>query len=135
VTTLYASADDVAAELLRDLTAPEAALVALLLPRATLLIEQQFTDLPDRIAAGTLNVELVRGVVAGMVARRLRNPNGAQSWSLDDYTERYGENGSRAGLYLSAEDLDILAAPTAATNAFTIRPSYTAPAPRTCWPY
>jgi hypothetical protein len=74
-----------------------------------------------RLADGSLSRDLVAMVVAGMVRRLMQAPPaGLQSWTVDDYTERYVQ--AAAGLTLLEDELDLLAPAGGTMGAFTIRP-------------
>ena len=72
----------------------------------------------DGNAAGTLSVDLVAGVVEDMVLRVASNPRGVRSLSIDDYTETLDRAVSSGALYLSPEELALLAGPMRAGGAF-----------------
>lgn len=123
-----ATPEDVAATW-RALTAAEEDVASALIDEASLIIRQRVTSVDARITAGTLSADLVASVVARMVRRLMQAPPpGMQSWTVDDYTERYTEVVAR--LVLDGDDLDLLSPAGATTGAFTIRPSYTPPRQR-----
>jgi hypothetical protein len=66
-------------------------------------------DLEARMAAGTTSDSLVVSVVSAMVLRVLRNPNGVRSWSVDDYSETRDSALSAGALYVSPEEVQLLA--------------------------
>jgi hypothetical protein len=123
-----ATPEDVAATW-RALTAAEEDVASALIDEASLIIRQRVASVDARIAGGTLSAELVASVVARMVRRLMQAPPpGMQSWTVDDYTERYTEVVAR--LVLDSDDLELLAPAGATSGAFTIRPSYTPPRQR-----
>lgn len=65
----------------RDLSNEEEAQARHLLVLASQLLRSEVSGLDDRLAAGTLDADLVRHVVASMVIRGLRNPDGARQRS------------------------------------------------------
>lgn len=98
---------------------------------ASLIIRQRVSSVDARLADGSLDPELAAMVAAEMVIRVLDNPPpGVTSWTVDDYTERYGE--VRAKLWMDGDELDLLAPAGSSSGAFTIRPAGT---DRTCFPY
>lgn len=125
-----ATPDDVTARW-RPLTAAEEALVSTLIDDASRIVRQRIGTVDARIADGTLDPELVAAVVARMVKRVMEDPSGRlQSWTVDDYTERWNE--IQAGLWISDDDLGLLLPAGESNGAFTIRPAYEAPVG--CWP-
>ena len=119
--------EDVAARW-RPLTAAEEELVTALIDDASRMVRAMVPTVDTRIAAGTLDAELVAGVVARMVKRVMEDPSGRlQSWTVDDYTERWSE--VQAGLWISDSDMDLLLPAGVSSAAFTIRPTYEAPVP------
>lgn len=86
---------------------------AILLTRRPAL-EQQITD--EEVSEG-----LVRAVVAAMVLRVLRNPNGVRQWSVDDYSETRDNSVSGGFLYVSDDELGLLNGGST-SGAWTIRP-------------
>lgn len=105
----------------RGLTSDEETVVAALIDHASLIVRAKIPTVDSRLADGSLSADLVAAVVAGMVRDVLDSPPvGMQSWTVDDYTERFYEVERR--LTLHPADLDLLALPGALTGAFTIRP-------------
>ena len=89
-----------------------------LIDKAETRLLAAFPSIPARIAAGTLSVDLVAGVVEDMVLRVASNPRGVRSLSIDDYTETLDRAVSSGVLYLSPEELALLAGPMRAGGAF-----------------
>ena len=80
-----------------------------------LLADTDFTTLyPDYENA-------VIGIVAAMVLRVLRNPDGLRSYSIDDFAATRDTAVSTGLLYLSEDEASILQDPRSPTGAFTIR--------------
>lgn len=110
---------DVAATLGRDITAEEEVRqVNAWISLAGRLIAKRLGPL-DR-----LDAENLRAVVAEVVARRVRNPDGLQSERIDDYSMRLSDDAARVGLYLTAEEWDLLTPDGAGaeTASYSIRP-------------
>lgn len=126
-----ATPDDVARGW-RALTGDEEDVAAALVDQASLVVRARVATVDARIADGTLSAELVAGVVGSMVRDVMQQPPpGLQSWTVDDYTERYYEVERR--LQLHDGDLDLLVPAGASTGAFTIRPQGTPVPPRWSW--
>lgn len=76
-------------------------------------------SIPARVAAGTLRVGLVAGVVEDMILRVVSNPRGVRSMSIDDYSETLERAASSGGgLHLTQDEIDLLAGPSRAGGAF-----------------
>ena len=99
----------------RPLTSDEALRAESLLRFASAVVRRHVPSVDDRITAATLDADLVSGVVATMVTRAMKNPDGLVARSVEDYTERYAD--ARAGLSLTADELALLAPPTAARTS------------------
>lgn len=80
-----------------------------LIDKASLRLQQAVPTLCQRIEAGTLNVEVARGVVEDMVLRVIRNPKAFRSLGLDDFQATVDNSTSTGMLYVSAEELALLA--------------------------
>lgn len=74
-------------------------------------------SVPARVAAGTLDGALVAGVVEDMILRVVSNPRGVRSMSIDDYSETLERAASGAGLYLTPDEVALLAGPSRAGGA------------------
>lgn len=121
-----ATTTDVAARW-RSLTSDEELKASVLLDDAWLLIQLRNSTIETRLTAtpATLDVGLVIMVQCAMVIRVLRNPDGKRQEQIEDYS--YQRDDSPSGeLFLSPDELELLAEVTSASTAFTIRP-YTAP--------
>lgn len=111
-----ATVDDVATSLGRPISdATEVAQVTQWLADAELQIRVRLGD----IAA--LDQEVLAFVEREAVVLRLRNPEGFQSESVDDYTYRWGNEAGRVAIL--PEWWDMLS-PTAGSGAFSVRPSF-----------
>lgn len=119
-----ATPDDVARGW-RVLTSTEEDAAAAMIDHASLIVRAKISTVDSRLADGSLSSDLVAAVVASMVRNVMDSPPaGMQSWTVDDYTERFYEVERRLSLH--DDDLDLLALPSAVTGAFTIRPQGTA---------
>ena len=109
----------------RPLSEGEQTIAQALLDDAWAIILSHIPDASDQLGAEppTLDSALVRVVVARMVLRVMRNPDGKLSEQIDDY--KFTRDESRAGgdLYISDDEMAMLT-PASATGAFSIRPSY-----------
>jgi hypothetical protein len=118
--TSPATAADVAARW-RALTATETTKATTLLNDSWLLIKQKNPTVEARIAAATLDEELVTMVQCAMVIRVLRNPDGKRQEQIEDYSYQRDANDT-GDLFITDEELALLAEVTSASDAFTIRP-------------
>jgi hypothetical protein len=119
----------------RSLTDDEQTVAQALLDDAWAILLGQKPNLDAQMAAGDVAEELVRFVVAAMVLRVLRNPNGVRQWSVDDYSETRDAALSAGALYLSPDELGLLSPPgTGSGAAFTITPGNDGPGYRTDTP-
>lgn len=66
------------------------------------------TGIETRVAAGTLDEGLVKGVIEDMVIRVLSNPRALRSTSIDDYSETIDAAVSSGALYLSDSERALL---------------------------
>lgn len=110
----------------RTLTTAENDKAAALLDDAWALVKLKVPDIEDRIDDESLDVGIVRMVVSAMVLRVLKNPDGKQQESLDDYSYTMG-GGASGVMYITADEVDMLEPqPVRPDGGFTIRP-YGAP--------
>lgn len=111
----------------RSLSTDEEAKAQVLLDDAWLLIKLRNSTIETRLSAtpATLDVGLVVMVQCAMAIRVLRNPDGKRQEQIEDYS--YQRDDSPSGeLFLSPDELELLAEVTSASVAYTIRP-YVAP--------
>jgi hypothetical protein len=127
----YATVDDVAVQLMRDLTTAEQARVTALLPVVDRLIDQAVPSVAARIASGDLAAGVVAVVAASMIARALEVPAGVTESEerIDDYSRRYRRESASQGLGLLGDEIALLAPDEqdADVTAFSILPAGTAP--------
>lgn len=101
------------------------------------LVQLKVPDIESRLAAGTVDLALVRMVVCGAVLRVLKNLDGKDTESIEDYSYTFGAGAAPGTLFLTDDEIRMLApqAPGSAstTAAFTIRP-YGEPDASPYWP-
>lgn len=91
----------------RPLSPPEETKAWNLLRLASALLRSKVPTVDDRIADNTLDADLVKGVVAGMVVRVLQNPGGVRSKSVGAVSVTFDQVTS--GLVLLQDEFDLLA--------------------------
>ncbi|GAB3192148.1 hypothetical protein GCM10027061_21600 [Nesterenkonia suensis] len=102
--------------------------IEVLLEDAEDLALQSFPDLAERVSAGKPSVARVRRVLANVVVRKLRNPEGIRT--IQDSTGPFSGSTTFAGdnpgeMYLTDEDKRALSPPGAqGRRAFSVRPRY-----------
>lgn len=107
---------------------------------ASAMVRQQVPSVDARVEAGTLDSDLVRGVVASMVQRVLMNPGRNRVVAIDDTRLEKDASISTGELYLSATELASLqpssVVGSSSAGAFSIRfPGVPfAVSPRACYP-
>ena len=107
---------DVAVSLGRPITeSSEIAQVNQWIADALLLIAARLGD------TALLDQAVLDYVVREAVTARLRNPEGYQSESIDDYTYRWGSSAGRVAIL---DEWWRMLSPSSGTGAFTIRPYY-----------
>lgn len=79
-----------------------------LIDKAATRLASRLPSLQRRIDAGTLDIEVVQGVVEDMVLRVMRNPRALRSIGLDDFQETVDTSTSTGLLYVSADELALL---------------------------
>lgn len=89
----------------RPLTAAETTNADAFLTDAWELLLSRRPTLEADITAGTVRSANVVRVVAAMVLRLLKNPDGKLSETIDDYTYRYDRLVSSGALFVSDEEL------------------------------
>ena len=115
----FASTSDVEG-LWRTLTEDEKVIAGNQLTFASAIIRQAVPDIDDRIAAGTLDADLVKNVAVSMVLRVMRNPDGKLEESIDDYSYRRDSAQSTGAMYLSDSELKLLKARR--SRSFSVAP-------------
>lgn len=107
----------------RPLTDPEQSVAQALLDDAWAILLTRRPSLEQQITDGTVADASVRVVVAAMVLRVLRNPNGVKSWTVDDYSETRDNSLAAGALYVSDDELGLISPGGTGDGAFSIRPS------------
>jgi hypothetical protein len=109
----------------RPLGGTEVVKVDALLDDAWALLRQRVADIETR-TGDTLDADLVVLVVTSIVLRVLKNPDGIRQESIQDYSVTWAAAG---GLYVTDDELALLADPATVGDAFTIRPYSNATSP------
>ena len=106
---VYADVSDIALEWNRTVPDDSIDHVNHLIDKAERIVGATVPNLSDRISAGLTTAELVGDVVAAMVVRVLRNPDGKRSETAGDYSyELDSAGGEASGLHMSAADRRLL---------------------------
>lgn len=109
------------AERWRPLSETELALTTVLLDDAWSYLKARVATLEDRVTAGTLDTGIVTAVVAAMVLRVLKNPDGKSEESIDDYRYRRDTAVSAGMLYATSDELALLRPPSTALTGGSVR--------------
>lgn len=91
----------------RPLGDTETAKAGVLLVRASAIVRSKIATVDARLADGTLDDDLVSGIVGDMVARVLRNPEAVRQKSVGSVSVAY-DTVPGQGLYLTDEELSLL---------------------------
>lgn len=109
----------------RPLTDAETAVAWGQIQFASAIVRRKVPLVDARLAAGSLDWDLVRGVVASMVQRVLLNPERNSEFSVDDVRVKKDASVASGGLYLSGDELILLlpvsTAGSTTGGAFSIR--------------
>lgn len=108
---VYTTVMDVEHEWNRTVTDADSAHVVRQIDKAERMVIRAIPGLAARITAGTTTIADVRFVVASMVVRVLRNPDGKQAETAGDYSYQLSTAATRSTMYLSAEEKAILRGP------------------------
>jgi hypothetical protein len=120
-----ASVSDVELRWKPGLTSPELDRVAAALDDASAVVRRRFPLIDSRIADGFIEDELVRGVVANMVVRYMRNPEGKQSERIDDYSYTRQQAHAAGALVLLPEEAELLGGRRRRVRSVRLRSSVT----------
>jgi len=112
---------DLAARLGRALTADETTQANALLADAWAILTARDATIDTRLTASTLDAGLVVAVVCAMVLRVLRNPDGKRQEAIDDYSWTRDTSIAAGSLYVSDDELALLAAPYTGTTRGSVR--------------
>lgn len=89
-------------------------------------IQSRIEDLPLRVALDPVYAALVNKIIAQIVCRKIKNPDGKQNERIDDYSYGLGSEAARADLKPTEDEWEELApGNSAGSEAFTIRPPFT----------
>jgi len=104
----------------RALTSDEQTVATSSLAFASAIIRNDIRTVDSRIAAGKLDVDLVKHIAVAMVLRKMRNPDGLRTEQLEDYAYTRDSALSDGSIYLSADERRMLLGRGA--GAFSIAP-------------
>jgi hypothetical protein len=119
-----ATADAVVLE--RPLTPEETAAVPHWLDQAWTILQTRVPGIPGRLALppGTptaLTTAAVVQVLAAMVERKVRNPDGLRGWTVDDVARTVDAALSTGQLYVTDDEVARLAVPVPSGGLFSIQ--------------
>ncbi|WP_423058702.1 Gp19/Gp15/Gp42 family protein [Brevibacterium linens] len=119
----YANLNDVQTRLGRPITdAAEVDQVNAWISDVEATIQSRIEDLPERVVSDSVYAALVKKIVAQIVGRKVKNPDGKQNERIDDYSYGLGSEAARADLKPTEDEWEELAPGTSAgSEAFTIR--------------
>lgn len=106
--------EHVEARLQRSLAGAELTAAQSLIDEVSAMARLAVAGLADLVAASADHATVVAGRLAAAVERVLRNPSGFVREQVDDYSYQRADATARGALYLSDEDLRVLAGVTAA---------------------
>lgn len=92
-----------------------------LIQKAQVRLFAKSPSLERRIASGAIDADLVAGVIEDMVMRVVRNPNAHRQASIDDFTRMIDAAMSTGALYVSEDELKLVAPPRRRRGARSIR--------------
>lgn len=102
------------------LSASESVVATTLLEDAWALLKRADASIATRLTAETLDLQLLKQVMAAMVLRVLRNPEQVKSRRETVGPFAVSNDMDATGLVVTPDELELLAAPAAAGGAFTI---------------
>jgi len=112
---------DLADRLGRDLTTTETTTATALLVDAWAVLIARDPSIDARLTDSSLSADLVRVVVSAMVLRVLRNPDGKRQEAIDDYSWTRDTSLAGGSLYVSDDELALLAAPYTGSTRGSVR--------------
>ncbi len=120
----YATVADVSTRLGRPIAeGTEVAQVQAWLDDAEAIILGRLPDLVAAVAAGVPSTATVVMVESNAVIRKIRNPEGYTSETIDDYTYRYNEQVRRGDIFFTDDEWALLR-PTVSGGAFSTQPGF-----------
>jgi hypothetical protein len=106
---VYADVTDIELEWGRPVPGDSLPHIHWMIDKAEMVVGAAAPDLAARILAGLISADRVRHVVAAMVVRVLRNPEGKRSETAGDYSYELASGSSgESGMYLTAADRRLL---------------------------
>ncbi len=119
----YASVTDVSKRLGRPITVgAETEQVEAWLEDVESLILARIPDLAVHVTDGRLTLETVKMIESNAVIRKVKNPDGYTSETIDDYTYRFNDSARKGDLFLTDEEWALLLPLRSAHGAWTITP-------------
>ncbi len=119
----YASVTDVSKRLGRPITvSTEVDQVEAWLEDIESLILARIPNLATHITEGWPTTETVAMIEANAVIRKVKNPDGYTSETIDDYTYRFNDSARKGDLFLTAEEWALLLPSRSTGGAWTITP-------------
>lgn len=122
--TAFATMHDVEAAW-RPLTAAQLLIIDSRLDYVSAIIRARVIGVDARIAAGTLDSELVKHVTVDVVLRNLKNPEGKSQEQIEDYRYVRDKTTSSGQLFLTDQEVDLLS--RRPHRAFSIVPGQAQP--------
>jgi len=105
----------------RPLTPTETTTATALLVDAWAVLLARDPSIDTRLTDSSLSPDLVRVVVSAMVLRVLRNPDGKRQEAIDDYSWTRDTSLAGGSLYVSDDELALLAAPYTGSTRGSVR--------------
>lgn len=85
-------------------------------------IQSRIDDLTVRVTMDPVYAALVKKIIAQIVCRKVKNPDGKQNERIDDYSYGLGSEAARADLKPTEDEWEELApGSSAGSEAFTVR--------------
>lgn len=120
---MFTTVDSVNAYLGRTLSGDELRQAEFFLKSVEAAIISRVPDMAARLASGAVAQELLESVIAGVVVRKLTNPDGKMSERIDDYSYQRYPDAAKASLWLTDDEWALLL-PDSHRGAFSVRPSF-----------
>lgn len=121
---MFANLTDVSTRLGRPITDEnEVAQVEAWIGDVEALIVARIPGFAAQVTAGVPAATVVASVVANAVIRKVKNPDGYSSETVDDYTYRRNEDARRGELFLTEGEWSLLS-PGSGSGLFSVRPYF-----------
>jgi hypothetical protein len=104
----------------RSLSATETSVAEAMIDDMWARAQALIPTLSTNMDSGVVSSELARAVLAGAVIRVLRNPEGLRQQQIDDYSYTRDSALSSGGLYLSDEEMKLLAGSTSRARSMVL---------------